>query len=107
MNDQLKVIQRNLNAYLPCDSMDRELWRAAKELLKIVEGRDKRIAELEAQINRVCVRWLDTQDEYGIWYSMTDCGLSETVGEVKSEIQDGRKFCPCCGGIQALQEQKP
>ena len=61
-------------------------------------------AKLQAQINRVCVRWLDTQDEYGIWYSMTDCGLSETVGEVKSEIQDGRKFCPCCGGAQALQE---
>jgi hypothetical protein len=60
---------------------------------------------LKAQLERVCVRWLHVQDDYGIWYSMTDCGLSENIGEAKSEIQDGRNFCPCCGGKQALKDE--
>ena len=37
MSEKVKVIQRNLNAYLPCDSTDRELLRVAKELLKMVK----------------------------------------------------------------------
>jgi len=65
MSDRLKEIQKNLNAYLPCDSMDRELLRVAKELLKMVE-------ELQEQVDAVreVIRLMPKSGSgYDYWYS--------------------------------------
>jgi len=55
------------------------------------------------QRDKVCALRLHTQDDEGIWYSMTDCGLSGTIGYEESSLDDGRSFCPSCGGKVVIQ----
>ena len=82
------------------------LQLACIEKQKLIKSLQASLKVAEAKIeqrDKVCALRLHTQDDEGIWYSMTDCGLSGTIGYEESSLDDGRSFCPSCGGKVVIQ----